>query len=88
MLLEQERGPHPANLAGHGGGLTARVMCTLGSCAPGGRHCGWDRAGRAAGAGLTLGVRGGCSWRPEAQAWTGSGEVDPRPREGWPQACP
>ena len=30
MLLEQERGPHPANLAGHGGGLTARVMCTLG----------------------------------------------------------
>ena len=30
MLLEQERGPHPANLAGHGGVLTARVMCTLG----------------------------------------------------------
>ena len=25
------------------------------SCAPGGRHCGWERAGSAAGAGLTLG---------------------------------
>ena len=25
----------------------------------GGRHCGWERAGIAAGAGLTLGARGG-----------------------------
>ena len=30
MLLEQERGPHPTKLAGHGEGLTARVMGTLG----------------------------------------------------------
>ena len=29
------------------------------SCAPGGRHCGWEHAGSAAGAGLTLVARGG-----------------------------
>ena len=29
------------------------------SCAPGGRHCGWERAGSAAGVGLTLAARGG-----------------------------
>ena len=29
------------------------------SCAPGGRHCGWERTGSAAGAGLTLAARGG-----------------------------
>ena len=36
---------------------------------PGGRHCGWERAGSAAGAGLTLAERGGVGSRGDGEGF-------------------
>ena len=56
LLFSLERGPGIALQAmQEKKALSSRGRVGVGpSCAPGGRHCGWERAGSAAGAGRTL----------------------------------